>query len=82
MLYEYIAAFINVKIYKNKNTFIFFYIQVYLHGYHGDCSKMFEVEECDDEAKRLINITELCLKNAIDICKPNENFSSIGNDYI
>ncbi|PBC31131.1 methionine aminopeptidase 1D, mitochondrial isoform X2 [Apis cerana] len=54
-------------------------VTVYLHGYHGDCSKMFEVEECDDEAKRLINITELCLKNAIDICKPNENFSSIGN---
>lgn len=42
---------------------------------------MFEVEECDDEAKQLINVTELCLKNAIDICKPNENFSSIGNDY-
>lgn len=41
---------------------------------------MFEVEECDDEAKRLISVTELCLKNAIDICKPNENFSSIGND--
>lgn len=54
-------------------------VTVYLHGYHGDCSKMFEVEECDDKAKRLISVTELCLKNAIDICKPNENFSSIGN---
>ena len=54
-------------------------LQVYLNGYHGDCSKMFEVEECDDEAKRLISMTELCLKSAIDICKPNENFSSIGN---
>ncbi|XP_017798556.1 PREDICTED: methionine aminopeptidase 1D, mitochondrial [Habropoda laboriosa] len=54
-------------------------VTVYLHGYHGDCSKMFEVEECDDEAKRLISVTKLCLKKAIDICKPNENFSSIGN---
>ncbi|XP_076680640.1 methionine aminopeptidase 1D, mitochondrial [Andrena cerasifolii] len=54
-------------------------ITVYLNGYHGDCSKMFEVEDCDDEAKRLISMTELCLKSAIDICKPNENFSSIGN---
>ncbi|XP_076763606.1 methionine aminopeptidase 1D, mitochondrial [Xylocopa sonorina] len=53
-------------------------VTVFLNGYHGDCSKMFEVEECDDEAKRLINATELCLKSAIDICKPNENFSSIG----
>lgn len=42
---------------------------------------MFEVEECDDEGKQLISVTKLCLKNAIDICKPNENFSSIGNDY-
>lgn len=58
---------------------LFFYLQVYLNGYHGDCSKMFEVDECDDEAKRLISMTELCLKSAIDICKPNENFSSIGN---
>lgn len=40
---------------------------------------MFEVKECDNEAKRLINVTELCLKTAIDICKPNENFCSIGN---
>lgn len=54
-------------------------VTVYLNGYHGDCSKMFEVKECDNEAKRLINVTELCLKTAIDICKPNENFCSIGN---
>lgn len=54
-------------------------ITVYLHGYHGDCSKTFEVADCDTEAKQLINVTELCLKKAIDICKPNENLSSIGN---
>lgn len=53
-------------------------VTVFYHGYHGDCSKMFEVGDCDNEAKRLINITELCLMKAIEICKPNENFSSIG----
>nr|XP_034192026.1 methionine aminopeptidase 1D, mitochondrial [Osmia lignaria] len=53
-------------------------ITVYLNGYHGDCSKMFEIEDCDEEAKHLISVTELCLKKAIDICKPNENFSTIG----
>ncbi|XP_076240732.1 methionine aminopeptidase 1D, mitochondrial isoform X2 [Calliopsis andreniformis] len=54
-------------------------VTVFLNGYHGDCSKMFEVGECDKEAKRLISVTELCLKTAIEICKPNENFCSIGN---
>lgn len=54
-------------------------VTVYYHGYHGDCSKMFMVEDCDSEAKRLISITELCLRKAIEICKPNENFSSIGH---
>ncbi|KAG7210362.1 hypothetical protein KM043_011897 [Ampulex compressa] len=54
-------------------------VTVYLDGYHGDCSAMFTVNEIDNEAKTLIDITELCLSNAIHICKPNENFSSIGN---
>ncbi|XP_011642646.1 methionine aminopeptidase 1D, mitochondrial [Pogonomyrmex barbatus] len=54
-------------------------ITVYLNGYHGDCSTMFQVGEVDSEAKRLIAITELCLKSAIEICKPNEPFCNIGN---
>ncbi|XP_078035721.1 methionine aminopeptidase 1D, mitochondrial [Augochlora pura] len=54
-------------------------VTVFLNGYHGDCSRMFEVGECDKEAKQLISITELCLQTAINICKPNENFSSIGH---
>ncbi|XP_015593730.1 methionine aminopeptidase 1D, chloroplastic/mitochondrial [Cephus cinctus] len=53
-------------------------VTVYLNGYHGDCSTMYQVGEVDDEAKRLIKVTEECLRTAIDICKPNENFSSIG----
>ncbi|XP_066597864.1 uncharacterized protein [Prorops nasuta] len=54
-------------------------ITVYLNGYHGDCSDMFVVGKADEEANRLINITDLCLWEAIKTCKPNENFSSIGN---
>ncbi|KAK2577219.1 hypothetical protein KPH14_003367 [Odynerus spinipes] len=54
-------------------------VTVYLNGYHGDCSKMFEVGQSDFEGKRLIEITEICLQNAIKICKPNEKFCNIGN---
>jgi len=41
---------------------------------------MFQVGEVDSEGKRLITITELCLKSAIEICKPNEHFCNIGNN--
>ncbi|XP_012289173.1 methionine aminopeptidase 1D, mitochondrial isoform X2 [Orussus abietinus] len=54
-------------------------VTVYLNGYHGDCSAMFEVGNVDAEAKRLIEVTQLCLRHAIELCKPNENFNSIGN---
>lgn len=54
-------------------------ITVYLNGYHGDCSQMFEVDQSDTQGKRLIEITEICLHNAIKICKPNEKFCNIGN---
>ncbi|XP_015179802.1 PREDICTED: methionine aminopeptidase 1D, mitochondrial [Polistes dominula] len=54
-------------------------VTVYLNGYHGDCSKTFEVGESDPEGKRLIQIAELCLQNGIQICKPNEKFSRIGH---
>ncbi|KYQ56272.1 Methionine aminopeptidase 1D, mitochondrial [Trachymyrmex zeteki] len=54
-------------------------VTVYLNGYHGDCSAMFQVGEVDSEGKRLITVTELCLKSAIEICKPNEHFCNIGN---
>lgn len=43
---------------------------------------MFQVGEVDSEGKRLITITELCLKSAIEICKPDQNFYNIGNNII
>lgn len=54
-------------------------VTVYLNGYHGDCSAMFEVGLVDQEGKRLITATEMCLKSAIEICKPDEHFCNIGN---
>lgn len=40
---------------------------------------MFRVGQVDYEARRLIEVTHDCLNVAINICKPNENFSTIGN---
>lgn len=40
---------------------------------------MFQVGDVDEEGKRLISVTELCLKSAIEICKPDEYFCNIGN---
>ncbi|XP_043464758.1 methionine aminopeptidase 1D, mitochondrial [Leptopilina heterotoma] len=54
-------------------------ITVFLNGYHGDCSTMFQVGSVDSEGKRLISATEICLMEAIKICKPNENFKNIGS---
>ncbi|XP_008545943.1 uncharacterized protein LOC103570115 [Microplitis demolitor] len=53
-------------------------ITVYLDGYHGDCSTMFAVGNIDSHAKKLIETTKNCLDAAISICKPNEDFKTIG----
>ena len=37
-------------------------VTVYLDGVHGDCSKTFLVGEVDDDGKRLVSVTEECLK--------------------
>lgn len=56
----------------------FIIFKVFLNGFHGDCSEMFEVGKVDDGGKKLINVSEMCLKKAIEICKPNEKLCSIG----
>ncbi|OXU21017.1 hypothetical protein TSAR_011315 [Trichomalopsis sarcophagae] len=53
-------------------------VTVFLNGHHGDCSEMFEVGNVDEEGKKLIEATEVCLQKAISICKPNEKFCNIG----
>ncbi|XP_066143073.1 methionine aminopeptidase 1D, mitochondrial isoform X1 [Euwallacea fornicatus] len=53
-------------------------ITVYFNGYHGDCSKTFLIGHVDEEGKFLVEATELCLEEAIKICKPGVNFRDIG----
>lgn len=52
--------------------------QVYLGGYHGDCSKTFLIGNVDEHGRKLIEVSELCLSNAIEACKPYVPFSIIG----
>ena len=54
-------------------------IQVYLNGFHGDCSAMFLVGDVDREGQALVKATELSLERAISICRPGEFFCNIGN---
>jgi methionyl aminopeptidase len=53
-------------------------VQVYLNGFHGDCSAMFLVGEVDEVGQALVKATELSLENAIAICRPGEFFCNIG----
>ncbi|KAL1513981.1 hypothetical protein ABEB36_003312 [Hypothenemus hampei] len=53
-------------------------ITVFYNGYHGDCSKTFLIGEVDDEGKYLVEAAELCLEEAIKICKPGIPFQDIG----
>ncbi|KAJ1527237.1 hypothetical protein ONE63_008763 [Megalurothrips usitatus] len=54
-------------------------VTVYYEGFHGDCSKTFLVGNVDDYGKKLVEVTELCLANAVAVCRPNVPFSMIGN---
>lgn len=54
-------------------------ITVYLEGYHGDCSKTFNVGNVDERGLFLVHKTEQCLYESINLCKPNVTFNSIGN---
>ena len=47
-------------------------------GFHGDCSKTFPVGDIDEEAKKLIQVTEECLQIGIDVCKPGALYHEIG----
>ncbi|XP_037866936.1 methionine aminopeptidase 1D, mitochondrial isoform X1 [Bombyx mori] len=53
-------------------------ITVFLHGFHGDCSKTFKVGNVDDRGLQLVEITEQCLGIGIGTCGPGVPFSEIG----
>lgn len=53
--------------------------QVYHDNFHGDCSKTFLVGNVDEQGRKLVEATEICLNEAINTCKPGQSFKSIGN---
>ncbi|XP_030764007.1 methionine aminopeptidase 1D, mitochondrial [Sitophilus oryzae] len=53
-------------------------ITVFYNGYHGDCSKTFLVGDVDDEGKKLVEATRVCLYEGIGVCKPEVHFRDIG----
>ncbi|KAH8508487.1 hypothetical protein H0E87_010559 [Populus deltoides] len=53
-------------------------VTVYLNGYHGDTSATFFCGDVDDEARKLVQVTEECLYRAISICAPGVEYKKIG----
>ncbi|KAE8655144.1 Methionine aminopeptidase 1D [Hibiscus syriacus] len=53
-------------------------VTVYLNGYHGDTSATFFCGDVDEEARKLVKVTEECLDKAIAICAPGVEFKKIG----
>ncbi|XP_020256746.1 methionine aminopeptidase 1B, chloroplastic [Asparagus officinalis] len=53
-------------------------VTVYLNGYHGDTSKTFLCGNVNENAKRLVKVTEECLERAISVCKDGASFKKIG----
>lgn len=49
-----------------------------LDGYFGDTSKTFLIGECSEDAKRLTQITEECLRIGIDVTRPYGRIGDIG----
>ncbi len=49
-----------------------------LDGYHGDCSKTFMVGQVSEEARKLVDVTEACLKLGIEAVRPGMEVNEIG----
>lgn len=54
-------------------------VTVISDGYYGDSSKMFCIGKPAAHAKRLVDVTQQCLYNAIKIVKPNATLGDIGH---
>jgi methionyl aminopeptidase len=53
-------------------------VTIYLDGMHGDCSATLLVGEVDEEGRRLVRVTEECLKLGIGAIKPGRPVRAIG----
>lgn len=47
-------------------------------GFFGDCSRMVSIGNISEEKKRVMDVSEECLKRAIAICKPGAQIYQIG----
>eukprot|EP00088_Acartia_fossae_P000689 TRINITY_DN10280_c0_g1_i4.p1 TRINITY_DN10280_c0_g1~~TRINITY_DN10280_c0_g1_i4.p1 ORF type:complete len:334 (-),score=48.88 TRINITY_DN10280_c0_g1_i4:556-1557(-) len=54
-------------------------ITVFLNGFHGDCSQTFGVGKIDEQAKKLISVTNKCLDIGIETCKDGVAYRNIGS---
>lgn len=60
-------------------------VTAYLNGYHGDCSEMFVVGTCDNDAKTLLQTTYDCWISACEFVSPGRDYKDIGaiiEDYV
>uniref|UniRef100_A0A7S3QMP3 Methionine aminopeptidase n=2 Tax=Dunaliella tertiolecta TaxID=3047 RepID=A0A7S3QMP3_DUNTE len=53
-------------------------VTVYLDGYHGDTSRMFFAGTPSPEARRLCEVTQMALNEAIQLCGPGVPYNKIG----
>ena len=49
-----------------------------IDGWHGDTSRMFQIDEISVKAQNLMKVTHQCLMEAIGVVKPGEKISQIG----
>jgi methionyl aminopeptidase len=54
-------------------------VSCYLHGYHGDASRMYSVGTLDEAGDKLIRVTKQCMDEAIAACAPGVNITVIGD---
>lgn len=52
--------------------------QVYLNGFHGDCSETFLIGNVDAAGRKLVDVTKICLDKAVQICEPGRPFNHLG----
>ncbi|CAG2162479.1 unnamed protein product [Oppiella nova] len=54
-------------------------VSIYFEGFHGDCAHTYIIGECSDErTQHLLNVSQLCLLEAIHVCRDGQKLSEIG----
>jgi methionyl aminopeptidase len=52
-------------------------VVLFKNGFHGDCCGNFKVGNVDENAEKLIEMSNLATKSAIDICAPGVPLNNI-----